>query len=287
MELAKQTQSGLQKSGQCLSTRLQSFLAGTDPNILQVLQMETGKECIIAYYHDTMQFCNKKPEYWSNTFPRHFMEWGLMLGLRSAPDKALELDIKSTLEDSFPHLNEETVKLAIKMNLEGHFGEVVQCYNSINRPYLTEILRKFDLKLKSDHKRLLELKLKFQDGNERELSKSEKNEKMRILTLSVFDEYKKNSDMAIISHPIYDYLVKIGNITRENVTPEKRNELMVEAESIVKSIISRPDKPLSEIFASLSSDLGRLSVKNKAKELAVKFYFDSITEITINEKRKD
>lgn len=213
------------------------------------------------------------------------MEWGVMLGLRAAPDKALEFDIKSTLEDSFPHLNEETVKLAIKMNLEGKFGDVVQCYNSINRPFLTEILRKFDLKLKSDHKRLLELKRKFQDGNEPELSGSEKNEKMRVLTLSVFDEYKKNADMSIISHPIYDYLVKIGNITRENVTPEKRNELMVEAESIVKSIISRPDKPLSEIFASLSSDLGRLSVKNKAKELAVKFYFDSITEITINEKK--
>lgn len=287
MELTTQAQTDLQKSGQCLSMRLQSFLAGTDPNILQVLQMETGKDCILAYYHDTLQFCNKTDKYWAEKFPADFMGWSVMLGLRTSPDKLAEIDVKNTLVGSFPHLNEETVKLAIKMNLEGQFGEVVQCYNAINRPYLTEILRKFDLKLKADHKRLLELKQKFQHGNDRELSDSEKNEKMRILTLSVFDEYKKNADMAIISHPIYDYLVKIGNITRENVTPEKRNELMVEAESIVKSIISRPDKPLSEIFASLSSDLGRLSVKNKAKELAVKFYFDSITEITINEKRKD
>lgn len=247
--------------------------------------MEAGKECVIAYYHDTLSFGTKKPEYWANTFPRHLMEWGVMLGLRGAPDKALEIDIKSTLEDSYPHLNEETVKLGIKMNLEGKFGEVVQCYNSINRPYLTEILRKFDLKLRADHKRLLELKQKFKDGNAEQLSESEKMEKMRILTLSVFDDYKQTGDMAIISHPIYDYLVKIGNINRENVTAEKRNELMAQAEVIVKSIISRPDKPLTEVLSHVSSDLGRLSVKNKAKEMAVKFYFDSITEIEINEKK--
>ena len=278
MELAKQTQPGLQKSGQCLSMRLQSFLAGTDPNILQVLQMETGKECIIAYYHDTLQFCNKPDKYWAEKFPADFMSWSVMLGLRTSPDKLSEIDVKNTLVGSFPHLNEETVKLAIKMNLEGQFGEVVQCYNAINRPYLTEILRKFDLKLKVDHKRLVELRDKF--SPQRELSRKEKDDIIRQSCFAAFDSYKIG-DFTAISYPIYDYLEKSGNITLENLPKQKRFELLSDADAEIKRIISGEGVTTEDVLKKVKAASGKDSIKNKAKELAVRFYFDSIDKLEL------
>ena len=237
-----------------------------------------GKQCVIAYYHDTLQFQNKPESYWLNKFPSDYMGWCVMLGIKTSPDIAVEIDVKDTLVGSFPSLNEETVKIAIKMNLEGQFGEVVQCYNAINRPYLTEILRKFDLKLKVDHKRLVELRDKF--SHQRELSRKEKDDIIRQSCFAAFDSYKIG-DFTAISYPIYDYLEKSGNITLENLPKQKRFELLSDADAEIKRIISGEGVTTEDVLKKVKAASGKDSIKNKAKELAVRFYFDSIDKLEL------
>ena len=200
----------------------------------------------------------------------------MMVGLRNVSDDLTILaDLQNCIKEEFKIHNEESIKTAIKMNLRGDFGEVIEAYGQFNRIYLTKIMVGYEKKLLRDHKRALEIRNKMQQHVE--LTEEEKEDLLKKSIVDVFAEYKtqgKTESIELISYAIYDYLYKRKIL---DLTPDEKHGLMNRAKVYV---VTHVDNKLS-LSKLMDNEKTANDVKTIAKRIAVMDYFNKIEKLEL------
>lgn len=217
-------------------------------------------------------------DYWGNKFVADYLNFKMLAGLRTGDvDDYTFDDVKSCCMDELAIHNEESVKMAIKMNLAGKFGKIYEPYEQINRKFLMEIMNGYDAELKKAHK----LAIKHRDEMNKPAPPTEEElaKKLKDAIYDGFLSFKRNKDLNIISHVEYDYLDRCGI---KVVSDEKKAQLMVEAKAHLTVVYSQGHiaKGVEEMKKILND--GRASeIVMMAKKLAVRDYYESIEKLEI------
>lgn len=270
--------------------RLQSAFPENAGQIINAVELESkGAHMVITSHYHSLPFVSKPEDYWTNRtqsmeiegrkmnftkFQFDYLGWNAMIGLRNLPDELVLNDVILCLKSDFGIHNEESIRTAIKLNLRGDFGEVIEAYGQFNRIYLTKIMVGYEKKLKSDHKRAIELRDKLKAPIE--LTDEEKEAKLIDSIKDVFSEFKKignTQSVDLISCAIYDYLDKKKII---QLTPDEKNSLMQLA-AVDVAVIKGKGISVAEVLKDEYKP-DRISM---SKRLAVRNYFNTIQKLEI------
>jgi hypothetical protein len=124
---------------------------------------------IVKTHYSVINFGSKSETYWAkeakeDNFRSHFYQWCTLAGVRNwLPDDTQMGYIELIFRQDYPHLNHNSVYDAIRMNLRGDFGEVVQTFNELNTVFISAILRHYVKMLKKSH--ALDVKIRDEAKN--------------------------------------------------------------------------------------------------------------------------
>lgn len=261
--------------------RLFSAFGDNIENIINAVELEsTGAKMVLKSHYDKLPFISKPATYWEDKkvkvgeilwtqFMADYMSWTIMLGIRNLIDEFSILDLKTCILEEFNIHNEESVRTAIKMNLRGDFGEIIEAFGQFNRIYFTKIMSQYEKKLLRDHKRAIEIRNKLIQPIE--LSEEEKEELLKKEIQKVYNSYvvEIRNDIELISYVMYDYLDRIGKISLDKMQKDKlMNDARIELLMIPKNKYTIHDLD--------SNKSAKQELVVIAKRIAVKNYFNAL-----------
>jgi hypothetical protein len=250
-------------------------------NVINAVELEsTGASLVLKAHYENLPFGSKPQSYWDEKnvkvgeilftkFLADYMSWSVMIGLRNYLDDLALLDLKNCLLEEYTIHNEESVKTAIKMNLRGDFGDVIEAFGQFNRIYLTKIMSGYQKKLLQDHKRAIEIREKLKKPIE--LTDKQKEDLLKIEIQNVYHEYvvELRDDIELISYVMYDYLDKVGKIKLDK---DKKDKLMEQSKN---ELLTMPKNKYS-IQDLDNNKNAKLELVVIAKRIAVKNYFNEL-----------
>lgn len=259
------------------ANRLEITFGENAKKILNTLEIEIkGSNLALNAHYDSLPFQSKNLSYWgyidenkkyilnpSSNIKNDFHSWCAMLGIKYAPDQLQWDDLKDCLINDLSIHNEESIKLAIRMNLKQ--DTPIEPFGLINRVFLTKIIVKYEIFLKEANKRAIEIREKLKPKIE--LTESEIEDKMVKSIHETFLNFKARNENSIefIASPICDYLQKRGI---ELVSNERKKELMDLARIYLNGLKDNPSLiPSQDELIPI------------AKRMAVRDYFNSITKL--------
>ena len=235
----------------------------------------TGAKELILTHYSSLGFGSKMQGWWENEFPKEFLRWCIMLGIRhTQSDLEAILDVKNCLVEDYPIHNENSLKLAFKLNMKGTLGEPIEPFGQINRVFITKVMERYEKKLKEDHKRAIEIRNKLTAPVEVEMSQAEKDKAMQKAMDDCYRQYvdELRNDIDLISSVMYDFLERKGvKVVEDDV----KNDLMVQAEAYLVMIERMADGKIQK--TSLENWLPNPNdVVSVAKRLAVRDYWNKL-----------
>lgn len=276
------------------ASRLEIKFGEKADNIMNFVELEqAGASTMLKSLYNSLAFISKPYNYFQvlegqeaeegeeTPFKLDLKKWCSLAGVRTLPDKVLQIQIKDILINDFGHLNELSVELAIKMNLKGVVWETVEPFDLMNIVFLTKILTKYDVEIKRANKRALEIREKLKPVQE--LTPEQIDIKMRADIIDIFEERKADDDrhsIKYLSYPIYEYLLKKGNL---NPTTEQKLESMSMAPEILFAMKSKimPPKELNDYKNDVNNTKNHKDLIDVAKCILVRDYFNSIEILQI------
>jgi len=262
-------------------------------NILNAVEIEhRGANLALNAHYIALPFISKNIDYWGykgdnniyvlnpeKNIKNDFNSWCAMVGIKYMPDQFQWDDLKDCLINDLGMHNEESIKVAIKMNLKQ--DQPIEPFGLINRVFLTKIIVKYEALLKSANKRALEIREKLKPVQE--LTPEQIDIKMRADIIDIFEERKADDDrhsIKYLSYPIYEYLLKKGNL---NPTTEQKLESMSMAPEILFAMKSKimPPKELNDYKNDVNNTKNHKDLIDVAKCILVRDYFNSIEILQI------
>jgi hypothetical protein len=184
----------------------------------------------------------------------------------------VENDVIHTLKGEFPHLNENSVVDAIKMNLRGGLKERYEPYGQINRVFLTKVLTDYESHVKLANKRAMQIR----DQNKVvELTDEQKQQLFEKSVLESFDLYRRSLDETLITFNMYDLLDKKGIL---KIEASRKKEYMTMAKYKLQDIIDKPNNRIVITQLDPNNTDTNLQIINIAKCMIVKDYFNELVK---------
>ena len=224
--------------------RLMSFLAGQTIELFDGIE---GKDALIKYYEGD-QFQNKPAEYWDkDDHPEHFRAFYFkcanMYGVRSLPDDITVNEVIEALHTDFKHLNEDSVLDALKMNLSRKLATYTNPFQQLDSPFFYSVLSEYNAWLIDQNRIAVEKRNRLieQQNEARELSKEQIDKYIHDSTIHAIDNYNPEilDGFDKLCSPMYDYLVKIGKITLDNLPKATGDQCMIDAKILFKNMNSK------------------------------------------------
>ncbi len=245
-----------------------------------------GAHALITSHYFSLPFESKPETYWTEKnmkyeqlfftkFQFDYMAWSIMVGIRNLPDQIVLGDVLECLKESFGIHNEESIKTAIKMNLQGQFDEVVEPFGQVNRVYITKIMTAYEKKLLVAHKRAIQLRDKDKGV---EHTPEQKEQKFRDAVVESFNIFKQFGEESILTFNMYDLLDRLGKI---NFTKAEKDQFMYRAKARLQDINDKPGNRIAITPLDFSNGDTKLKLVNIAKVMAVAEYFRTIETLEL------
>lgn len=241
-----------------------------------------GSKEIVNTYYSSLNFKSKPDEYWGkgnrNGLSGHYAQWMILLNIRAIPDEITISAVIKCLKDDYGHLNENCITEAIKANLRGEYGQVIESYQLLNENFLIKLLSAYNAKLLEAHR----IAVKIRDASivKNELTTEEREKKNIQAMKELFEEFKRTSNEDLISSLYYDFFNKRKLVTFNR---ELKDGFIEKAKEILKNHVMKTeslmdsDRILKEIAGGGKQD----EVINVAKKLTIIHYFRTIDKLPI------
>lgn len=267
-EISKIQELGLQVMPN--QTKLAATFGENRNEIINAVELESsGAKLVITAHYASLPFGSKPDEYWNGKFKEDYAGLCVMCGIRNFTENLGLLDLKNCLVDDYPIHNEESLRIAVKMNLKGILGTTVEPFGEFNRVFVTKIMTPYENKLKRDHKRAIEIRAQL--SPKKELTESEKETLLKNEIQMCYHRYvvSMSNDIELISYVMYDCLERCGKLS---IPKEGKDELMNKAKAHLLTI---PKNKYTFADMNIVAD-AKNQVIVIAKRLAVRDYFNQL-----------
>lgn len=209
-------------------------------------------------------------------------------------DEKKEQHMLNYIRDRLGSFSKNDFIIAFLLGMRGELDYDIDYYTKIknfNTLYLERVMSSFR---RYRYKILQNAKLNIEIEKTVELSEAEKQELIKKYTIQLWQRYITNLDKLMFKGTFssYDYLDKLGLI---QLSTEKKQEYTKEAEKLIKNELMKTRgrcgifevgkiNNLTEVIEQFSERKHDFKnrIKNQAKELALKNYFENCKEIDVD-----